>query len=327
MFSALVKNTKEQIDIVLNLISVHNSSLSALDSRSRELTKVYSTASTVTRLYSILEGFIASAIADYLDHVSNEKEFDSLSDKFKEHYRVGFSNVLKKTHHEAYKSLSHRDLVNWYHEALSNKFPFQFIPQAFTATDTNYRLNTIENIFAKIQLKDFKSWISKSEEIKNLYSEGSSIIEQLESELHEFVKQRNDASHSFDVDITGPTVLNRYCELIDALVDSLAKFLRKETLSILIENGKYIEIGSITEVFHRQDSCVFNLLPKMKISKEDTVYILTSNNCYRDAAKSLQIEGHKTTSIKSKDKIIEVGIKLNSLPKKNSKLIKIKDWS
>jgi hypothetical protein len=195
MFSSLEKNALDNIDVVEMLVNVHRETEEKCDISIRNNVKAYTVSSCVTRLYAVYENYIKAAMSDYLDILSELVKFSALTEEFKNNYRLGISHLLAKVDQGRYQHLSHENIVKWYYEALNDEKKYRFVTDALTRHEQNMRLNIVLDIYARINLKELRGWLSKHPEIKSLYEEKDSVYQQLESEVTNFVKTRNSASH------------------------------------------------------------------------------------------------------------------------------------
>jgi len=318
MFSELAKNSIDNIGIIEVLINSHEE-LSIEKSDIRQKIKIFSVSSCVTRLYAIYEHFVETAISDYLDGLSECVTFMSLSNEFKSNYRLGISQVLSKIDQERYTHLKHEDIIKWYHDAIYGSNPYRFVTDALTKHEENLRLNTIENLFSKIQLKDLNKWLSNHPSIKSLYAGDISIYTQLEAEIRGFIQLRNDASHGTLESIEGKDNLKRFCELVRALIIAISSFLRKSLLLMLQDAGKVNEIGVVTETFESK-AFIAVVNEGVNIYNGGKIYLLDNSNCYSQIVKSLMICDTPVCRIKSKKDKLEIGLKCSEKVRKKTKL-------
>jgi hypothetical protein len=322
MFLSLQNKTIAEIEIVRLIIKSHSDLADTVTAEKRNGIKVYAVSSSVTRLYAIYESFIETAISDYLDSLSEFKRFSSLSSSLKEEYRNGISYILGKVNQGRYRHLNHENIVRWYYEALSDKENYKFISDALIRHEQNLRLNMVDSLFSRIQLKDFKSWVASHPDIKALYQDDSAITEQFESELKAFIQLRNDAAHGAIDSLEGDERLIRQCEVVAAIVKAASSFLTKSLIKIMEDSGALIHLGHVTESFGENGAFVAKVKKDMEIAEGEKLYFLSNNNCHSQTVGSIMLNDKSVTSIVANNDDYEVGIKCTDAVKKNAQIYK-----
>lgn len=320
MFSYLEENRISDIETVRSFIQIHRDAEVGKDASDRERIKVYTVSACVTRLYAIYESFVTTAISDYLDAISEIVPFSSLSGDFKNHYRIGISQLLNKVKDGIYESITHEDIVKWYYEAISGVAPYRFVTLALTKNDQNFRLNVLETLFNRISLTDLKSWLSKHPEILSLYPDEDAIYGKLELEVKDFIILRNDASHTILDSLEGEDNLERLCDLTRALIIAIAAFLRKELIVKLEQAGRMIQLGVVTEVFKGPGAFIAELENGVSLSVGDEFFVVSSTECVSRIVDSLMLNNEAVQEFTSNSAKFEAGIKCETLLKKNAKL-------
>lgn len=319
MFHILENNSVENINIIKDMIDFHERLSSENEIKSNQI-KFFSVSSCVTRLYAVYENFVETAISDYLDILSECVEFNTFSDEFKSCYRIGISTILSRIEQDRYKNLRHENIIKWYSDALSNEPDYKIITQALTIHEQNLRLNILEQMLSKIQIKNLHQWLNNYPLIKNLYVDQLRISSQLESELKDFIQIRNDAAHGSLSSLESKENLIRMCDLVIALIQSVASCFRKSALFYLFNSGKAKLIGTVTESFKRHSAFVLNVNSGINIKIGMEIYCITDENCVMQNVESLMINNVKIISITSKVSLISVGIKCNNFIKKGAQI-------
>lgn len=320
MFGGLLNNASNQISVVEALISTHKDFIDTLTGDRRTGVKVYAVSSCVTRLYAIYEHFVQSIISDYLDAIPELRTYAELSDGLKSEYRIGISHVLSKIGGDRYAHLTHENVILWYHEALTNEVSYRFVTDALTRHEQNLRLNVIENMLSRIELRDLRAWLTHCAEINNLYEEKSSICEQLEAELREFIQLRNDAAHGVFESLEGIDNLIRYCELIKSILKSLASFFHKSLLLARVEAGKSKLIGIAAEVLPRANAFIVQVGNGTRLAQGNSIHLVGAHYCYKQKIESLQVNSLNVTEIISPNDSFEIGVKCECIPHRNAQI-------
>ncbi|MFP5007566.1 hypothetical protein ACLFLN_20360 [Acinetobacter pittii] len=88
-----------------------------------------------------------------------------------------------------------KDVVKWYYDAIHNNKNYRFVTEALTRQEENYRLQTINLAFIKVDLKNFHSWVSHHPVLEKIFPSPQNKFASLESDLKNFIDLRNEASH------------------------------------------------------------------------------------------------------------------------------------
>lgn len=317
MFTSLINKTVRNISVVKDFIGIHKKIVDDLSDDETAINfskidyKMYIASSCVTRLYAIFENYVESLLSDYLDYISELVKFKDLPNEFKGEYRVGISHILSKIDNARYSHLNHENVVNWYHDALTGKRKYNFVTEALTRHEQNLRLNTIENLFNKIQLNTLRSWLSNNKLIQELYPDGPYTYEQLSSEFSNFIQERNDAAHGSLDNIEGLETLDRYCDLVIAVSLALSSYLNK-TLIVNSKNKRFIRIGKVTETFTANGAFIFTSKKGISLQTNSNITFIGEHYCYSLNLDSMQIDGTDIAGITTITNNLEIGMKCSS---------------
>ncbi|MDZ4055368.1 MAG: MAE_28990/MAE_18760 family HEPN-like nuclease [Polynucleobacter sp.] len=320
MFGGLQANALSQIEIARSLIANYEEIQQAQPPERRGAIKVYAVASCVTRIYAIYEHFVETVLSDFLDSIPELLPYSKLSEGLKKEYRFGISHILGKIDADRYSHLTHENVILWYHEAVSNAPKYRFVTEALTRHDNNLRLNIVENLVSRLDLSGLREWLSRSERIVTLYQEQSAIAEQLEAELRAFIQLRNDAAHGNLLTLEGRDNLERYCDLISALIEALAGYLSRNLLLHRVNAGKSKRLGVVTEVFAKKNAFVVQLDAGSELTCGLPIHIISSTQYHSDAIVSIQIDGEDVDQVTADRQAFEVGLRCKANPKRNVEL-------
>lgn len=319
MFQSLVDKSQQNIEVISSLIDeldlISDQKENPEDRRS---IKIYSQASSLSRLYAVYETFIEKILSDYLDFVSEIFSFESMSDSFKNEYRMGISHILSRIDQGRYNHLQHDDVVNRYHNAINNNSPYQFVTEALIRHEQNFRLNILENMLSRLGLEGFDSWISNHRSFEE-YFESKTRKELIENKLKMFVQLRNDASHGEMDSLLSPEQLKSYCGFISSLINVVQEFVFKNVLTHKAENDSAYFIGKVSEVF-TNGTFVYKSVETHQISKDSEIVVMNDNYCYVTTVESIQLNGQGLDLFESPEKDIEIGLKCNLPVKKNANI-------
>jgi hypothetical protein len=323
MFESLTSKSKNEIQTIIDVLAMLDHMVSnEKDSNKRNQIKVYSVASCVTRLYAIYENYIQSILSDYLDEISSLYLFESLSERFQNYYRIGFSQILSRIGQSRYNHLSHTQLINTYDKTISGIFPYQFIPEALLRHDQNLRLNTLNELFSKLELQDFNTWITSHYKICEYFKEDKVAIETITSQLTNLVGLRNDAAHGEIDQLPSSSELIEYCNFMASILEAVKAFVEENLTGHQIQKGKLIKIGKITEVFKEAEACILTVEINAEFALNDIVLVTTAQEHSNVQIKSIQLNGKNLTQYSELAGGTEVGLKLSGSMTKNALIYK-----
>ncbi|MGE8599020.1 MAG: HEPN domain-containing protein [Acinetobacter calcoaceticus] len=311
MFDALENNSIQKIEVIKNLISTHQGITDTLPSLERLITKEFYLSSTITKTYAIFENFINTIIADYLDILSEIQEFSKLSSEFHKEYRIGISHILSKLEHKRYQHLTHEDVVKWYYDAIHNNKNYRFVTEALTRQEENYRLQTINLAFIKVDLKNFHSWVSHHPVLEKIFPSPQNKFASLESDLKNFIDLRNEASHRSLENLPGDTSLDEYLDLIIAIIQVISSYFRKSVILLKEDLSLITPLGVITEYFKKHEAYIISCNKDCFINIDSKVLVSTNNNCFLATIESLHDNNISINEVKITSHEYELGIKFN----------------
>lgn len=322
MLDVIKDNTEKDIIIVLDVFNNIYLGLSKVSSVKVTKIRQYAYAKAVTRLYAIFEHFIEKTLSSYLDYLSENKTYADLSPSLKREYRIGFSHVLSRIDQPRFSSLNHEDMIEKYHRAINeNVSSYQFVAEALIRHDNNLRPNVLFELFSRLGLIGLESWLIMSVKEYGLYDSEERIKERFESEINNFIEVRNDSSHGVPEQIGSQSILQRNCELIFFLVNSITSFLEREIFLLLQLTGKTINIGNVTEVFNRAGACVATVKKGAVISLTENYVFEDSCHFYTQRFSAIQInDSDINAGFSVLNDNMEIGIKCDRLPKKKTSI-------
>ena len=323
MFLHLYDKSSRNIDIVIELIDEHQwlSDISRNMIKRKDL-KVFSIASSITRLYAIYESYIETILSDYLDSLSDLVPFEELPSGFKNEYRLGISHILSRIDQGRYRHLDHEAVVNRYHGALNGAQPYQFVTDALIRHEQNLRLNIIENMFSKLGLDDFEPWLLKHPLMLKFFQQDALGKETVESKIKNFIDLRNDASHGEIDNLVDAESLKNYCEFVSTLMEVVRQFISSKLLLVMNEKGKVTDLGKVTESFGKNGAFILKGVKGTSIEVNNQIFITGKSSFKSLLIESIQIDSEKKDKIDVNNDDFEIGLKCASLVRKHAQVYK-----
>lgn len=322
MFQALVDKSKGNIDTIMLLIDAHEAISVNEAAHKRHEIKSYSQASSLTRLYAVYESFIEKILSEYLDFLSENYFFSEMSEGFKKEYRLGISHLLSRIDQGRYNHLNHDDIVTLYYRAINNHDSYQFVNDALTRHEQNFRLNILENLFSRVGLEGFCNWLVSNRNMLSYYDGAEISKEVVESKIKEFVQLRNDASHGEIDNLISSEVLKDYCNFLISLIEAVREFLVKSIIDKMKYKEKLLMHGKVTESY-RNNAVVIKLVASSNFSVGDDLYVVSGSSCFSTKCISIQLDSVDQESVKDLEMGVEVGVLCEVPIKKNSFFYKI----
>lgn len=322
MLEVIKDNTEKDIIVVLDVFNDIYSGLGKVSPIKVTKIRQYAYATAVTRLYAIFEHFIEKTLSSYLDYLSENKTYADLSPSIKKEYRIGFSHVLSRIDQPRFSSLNHEDLIGKYHRAVNESVTnYQFVAEALIRHDNNLRPNVMFELFSRLGLTGLESWLIMSAKEYGLYDSEERIKEQFESELNNFIEVRNDSSHGVPEQIGSQSILQRHCELIFLLVNSITSFLEREIFILLQLAGKTFKIGNVTEVYGRSRASVAKVNKESIISLGVDYVFEDSFHFYKQKFIVVRLNDDDVDAeFSALDNNVEIGIQCDRLPKRKTNI-------
>lgn len=316
MFASLTSSSLASVRVVREFVAHHERLLADHDAAARQEMKIYSVSSSVTRLYAIYERFVETLVSDFLDAIPEYCSFAALPDAMRSEYRIGISHLLSRLDSPRYHHLNHENLIRWYHEALSAVTPYRFVPEALTRHDENLRLSVLSGMLSRVQATDLQGWLSHHSSITALYPDQTALWEQIESELKNFIQQRNDAAHGTLSELAGPDPLLRYCDLITALIESLSAYLYRQIVVGREAAGKAILLGRVDEIFAAHSASIVPLQPGRSLTLGQRIHVVGQWSCVEAVVESMRIENETAFAVSAVGEVLEVGIVSSAAPRR-----------
>lgn len=280
----------------------------------------------VSRLYSVYEAYCENAVANWIDFLSKSYPFSKLPPKLHESYKAGFTTVLSMLPSQRFPLLTVDELVKNYHNALSGSAEYTLNAECVTFHKNNLRWSELCELFGRASIEGIGRWVSLSQRMVS-YFDGNPerISDQLSSKLDKLVQYRNDCSHGLvDIDeILGPDELLDLITFVWVLCTTLRDFFESNAFEKLHELGRLREIGIVSEVFAKAGAVVI-LSKGGRISTGQKVVLAGRLGFFGAEITSIQIEGRSEVTVESAAGQ-EVGLKLDALPRQNSRIFAILD--
>ena len=281
----------------------------------------------IITLYGILENYIEEIIIAYLACLNRViKDYDNLPQKIKNNHLELSANLIKyiKTMNK-YENISQNDVIKNLNSCMnSNNYRLNYL--AFTYHSSNFRQDSIREIFNNMEINDILTQVKDKESFSEYYALKEGIDEEnikdipisaLFDKVDELAKRRNEIAHGIITDdILSLDMLKDYVEYIEVIVLGIYEVVEEEFNRYEFENVNKISLGRPIKVFNNE--IIGIKLQYASIRRGD--WIFAYSEAHRIIQKgrviSLQIEGEEIQETPI-DADIEVGIKVDFKAKEN----------
>lgn len=269
--------------------------------RSLLRSKVYSYQNAIISLYGYLERFIEDSVVEYLKSISNVcPEYKSLpSSVRKNHLGLSLDLINKiqkiKGWSTEERKISLGKAVNNMNVCLQEESRFNINYEAFVNHTSNFRYDTILEVFSKVGIKGISNRCLKDINFINILSrkhsiEGSSkhkvFVSVLMRELDDLAQRRNEISHGVRIDdIESIDMTISRINLIKAFAQAIDRVIMSDLEQYIFSVSPNIALGKADKIFTNLKVIGFtqvnltgysNVAPK--ISEGDFVFAANDNS-------------------------------------------------
>lgn len=317
---AVVKKSVETSDQIRSLLLAGTDHLSTLIANYPDNTnwRIYDHCAALTRLYAIFENFVEGILSDFLGMLPTLFRYADLGEGFHKEHRDGVAYILKRIETYRYRELLLSEIVKDYDRALSGEDEYRILPHSLLAHEQNLYLPIVENLFARLGIKNVIHWITAHPHVKAFMNDVRGGQNTVESELKSFVQYRNEAAHGSVNDVLGKEDLLIYCDFIAGLCQALYELVNHRVILRRLELNTAREVGRVIEEYH--DNIIVAVLHDTTVNTDDTIYFMSESYCYGATIFNIQVNDVDVNSVTVVD-MQEIGLKTSLKAKKKAKVI------
>ena len=281
--------------------------------------RIFDHCATVTRLYAIYERFAIDVLEAWLNALpSLYFTYDDLPQRVQKQHRDGIAAILPQIGEGRFANIPLSSVIERLNDCIGGKSPYSLVAEAFVVRDKNLRGGVLEILFGKAGIPNCWGWIQRHRKVRIFVQETLGSSETADSELSTFVNYRNEAAHGDVSEMLDVHGLVRLADFVEVLCEALAQKIHLSILMLEIENGTYVEIGSVTESFPAMNVVVAQV-DRGRLCVGEEVTVSNPQYCFAATIRELQIDGISYPEIFFHAPT-EVGIKLDQTVRKNAKL-------
>ncbi|MDM8515728.1 MAE_28990/MAE_18760 family HEPN-like nuclease [Desulfobacterales bacterium HSG16] len=279
---------------------------------------------TVTvNLYSSFEQFIEGMIMAYLSHINNIiPKFNELPDNIKKVHSNLSAQLLLNLHLQKYHGITtENDIIHNLYTCTKNLSGYKLNTLAFAHHSSNFRVNSINEIFShvidgsisqmiKLQ-KIFKNYINKLDPALDLNRTKNDVIFE---QINDLAYRRNEISHGAPSQILSIQLLEERIDFIDVYCQSMHDAVIAKILPFIVAY-KASHLSNIITIINHNIICAE--VENITVSVGDTIISKSSHNRYRHSKiESIEVDNESFEKIDAKQKV-EIGMKVNFYAKDN----------
>lgn len=216
--------------------------------------QIFDHCAAFTRLYAIYEQFITDIITEYLRTLPQiYPSYSELPDSCKTQHRAAVGQILQKWSEDGhYNTLTELGIVQGLADGLAGRV-YTLLPQAFLIDPQNYRAEILRRLFKYLGFDDGLTFVKRFPSMVEFMGTSRDATETIETVLHDFVEQRNEASHQSVTQTVGLSGIFSFADFLVILCRALAEMLERRVLRRYLELGHLVRVG---EVVHRYSNNV-----------------------------------------------------------------------
>lgn len=283
----------------------------------------------IITLYGILEGFIEQIIEKYLDEVSCiVSKFSKLPQKIQDtHLQLSAELIININKLAKYSSLDKNEVVRNLYSCVDESYGhYKLNGKAYTNHSSNFRRQTICDIFKNIGIANITKGIIQDDYFKKFFQEYEGVTdpelkrysdEAFYTILEDIVERRNYIAHGNDVDdILSLNILEEYVEYIRRLIETMYRIVRKNLYNIQYKNNEKINLGYPIAVYNNSIIGLYNNNNPLRVGM--TIFSRNANTGKMQYGKIVDIEKDrkKLTSVDENENVL-IGIKVDFKAKSN----------
>ena len=344
MFPSLVSNLRHEFDIVRRAVRTNellrfafanpldaNANIDPLvDDIQKNLPntadwRIYTHCASITRLYSIYDGFVDNLLTDWLTLIpSLVQNYTELDAGIRKTHQQSVGQLLQDLDQKRYRHIQPQQVLQGLYYGVSGQTPYDLFPKAFLKHSQNLRKDILVGMFERSGIHNCWSWVEAyggvQDFIINVRGNGNTA----EAELQDLLDYRNEASHSYVItEVLSGTAILEKADFLEAVCFALVELVTKNILEYRVPVNQAQFIGTITEVFKKSEAVVATMKVKdVQLFVGQELYLYGPTTCHPIRIESIQINDIPAERV-TIDVDLEVGLKLGELPKNNSQLFQM----
>ena len=251
--------------------------------------QVYDHCAVFTRLYAIYEQYVESLASEYLRMLPDlYSRYEDLPPSVTTQHRLGIAQVLLKLGKDGpYKDLEERAIIRDLSQGLLGSPNYILLRDAFLIDPQNYRAEVVSKLFSYLGFEDSWAWVEAHPSMVAFLLRHRDPNETARTLLHDFVKYRNEASHTLVGETVATDEIKSIADFVVVLSEALAQLVMKQ----VVQRQKVLgEVTLIGEVIHRfSNQIVGAKMLAGPLSIGESLVVMQNRACYKVTIHSIQI--------------------------------------
>lgn len=285
--------------------------------------QVYDHCAAFTRLYAVYEHFVENLVSDYLGLLpALYPQYEELPPGVTKQHRVGVGQILLKVGKDGpYKDLQEKEIIRGLSHGLLGNPEYTLFPDAFLVDPQNYRAEALVKVFSYIGFENCWPWVEKHPLMKAFMEKYRDSTETPKTILHDFVENRNKASHTAVGDIVAVDEIKSIADFVVVLSETLAQFVMKQVIQRRKTLGEVTLVGDVLHKF--SGNIVGAKMSAGQISIDDELIVWRKHACFNATVVSIKIKDTPYKDLEVHDGQ-EIGLKLTLGANKGDQLMRVK---
>jgi hypothetical protein len=275
----------------------------------------FAAASTLLTIFTAFEKRFSDAMNSFTAFLDTNS-IDSFEElEHKEPYKRSIAVFLGKLSHEKYQHISEVTVVERYLKFIANNGTPRFTPEAVLLRDQNLRIDTINEILARVGLRDFDKWLVHYDPIHDRY-EGKEVLKTFKSDWGQMIKVRNEVAHGTLSDVPGLGVVLEYVGFTRELSEAIEEFLLHAAIELDIENKVFSPIGDVSEYFPNPNAAIVPTIAPKILRATDTLFLLREHFAGQVLLESIMLNNKVMEEVEINSSGLELGLRMSASRKK-----------
>ena len=284
--------------------------------------QVYDHSASIIRLYAAYEQFVNDLVSEYVRMLpSLYRSVLDLPECISVNHRIGLAQILIKIGSgKQYKDIEETAAIRALSAALGEGTGYSLIPEAFLVDRINYRLDVLAKIWGDLNFAEPARQISNHRAVVQFMKTTRGESDTPQSELENFVKYRNEASHGIPEQILAPDEIKRIGQFLLCVGEALARMVEDGVTERHLHLGNSTLVANVTEI-HYGGKVVVVKMSDCSLKTGDELFISANAGFRRAVVSSLQINGAAVASVDGAVNDV-VGIELTRRVPEGAKLVR-----
>ena len=265
--------------------------------------KIFEYKSIIISLYGILENTISKWIEEHIQNISYiVKDYNKLDENFKDnHFNMSIKliSLIIEKKHSKFENINKNDILTNLNSVIQTSDNFELNSEAYIPLSGNLKHVKVVEAFKPLDI-DLK------------------ILEKT-TYIDDLVVRRNSIAHGVEIDnLLGISEFEDFILALEQYMTTIFNIICDKENKYYFNHNDFVYIDQPKEFFQNNKVCIINI-ENIALKIDDTLFIEKNDKFSKVTIIDIQENGQSVKSAKNG----ELGLKLNTTIKKNSKIWKI----